>query len=159
MTLKETREQYRISQAAAASAIGMPLRTYIRYESDENYGNSLKRQSMIAALNTAYEITETKGLRTVEQIKKIVNAILDDKYKDIVDFCYLFGSYAKGYAKETSDIDLCISTSLTGLKFMGLVESLRTALHKKVDLIRLCDLSNNVELVNEIMKDGIKIYG
>ena len=137
----------------------MPLRTYVRYESDENYGNELKRQSIVAALNDAYEITETKGLYTIEQIKAKVATVINDKYKDTVEFCYLFGSYAKGYAKESSDVDLCVSTSLSGLKYVGLAESLRIALNKKVDLIRLSDLSNNVGLVNEIMKDGIKIYG
>lgn len=159
MTLKETRELYHISQATAAITINVPLRTYIRYESDESYGNSLKRQSMIAVLINSYEITETKGLYTIEQIRVIISNLIKSEYKDAVAFCYLFGSYAKGYAKDNSDIDLCVSTSLSGLKFVGLVESFREALHKKVDVIRLSDLSNNVELVNEIMKDGIKIYG
>ena len=159
MSLKEIRESFGISQAAAASTVGMPLRTYVRYENDENYGNELKRQSIVAALNDAYKITETKGLYTIEQIKTKIATVIKDKYKDTVEFCYLFGSYAKGYAKESSDVDLCVSTSLSGLKYVGLAESLRIALNKKVDLIRLSDLSNNVGLVNEIMKDGIKIYG
>ena len=47
----------------------------------------------------------------LENIKTKVSEVLD-KYKDEVKFCYLFGSYAKGYAKENSDVDLCISTSL-----------------------------------------------
>ena len=68
MSLKEIRESFGISQAAAASTIGMPLRTYVRYESDENYGSELKRQSIVATLNDAYKITETKGLYTIEQI-------------------------------------------------------------------------------------------
>jgi len=159
MSLKETRESFGISQAVAASTVGMPLRTYVRYENDENYGNGLKRQSIVAALNDAYKITETKGLYTIEQIKTKIATVINDKYKGTVEFCYLFGSYAKGYAKESSDVDLCVSTSLSGLKYVGLAESLRIALNKKVDLIRLSDLSNNVGLVNEIMKDGIKIYG
>lgn len=159
MTLKETREQYHISQMAAASTIGMPLRTYVRYENDETYGNSLKRQSAISCLNNTYQITETKGIYTIEQIKALVTEIIETKYKGTIDFCYLFGSYAKGYAKETSDVDLCVSTSLSGLKFVGLLETFRTVIKKEVDVIRLSDLSNNVPLVNEIMKDGIKIYG
>ena len=159
MTLKETRESFGISQSAAACTVGMPLRTYVRYESSENYGNALKRQSIVVTLKNAYEITETKGLYTIEQIKTKVAMVINEKYKNMVEFCYLFGSYAKGYAKETSDVDLCVSTSLSGLKYVGLAESLRIVLNKKVDLIRLSDLSNNVGLVSEIMKDGIKIYG
>ena len=77
----------------------------------------------------------------------------------MVDFCYLFGSYAKGYAKEDSDVDLCVSTSLTGFGFIGLHNRLSEVLHKKVDLIRVDTLKDNIELLNEIMKDGIRIYG
>ena len=80
-----------------------------------------------------------------------------DEYE--IGYCFHTDYHRKGYAKESSDVDLCVSTSLSGLKYVGLAESLRIALNKKVDLIRLSDLSNNVGLVNEIMKDGIKIYG
>ena len=61
--------------------------------------------------------------------------------------------------KETNDIDLYVASSLTGLKFVGLIERLRQTLHKKVDLIRSSELENNIDLINEIMKEGIKIYG
>ena len=77
----------------------------------------------------------------------------------IILACALFGSYAKGYAGDESDVDLCVCTSLTGLAFVGLIEELRLALHKKVDLLRLSDISDNLDLLKEIMKDGIKIYG
>ena len=76
-----------------------------------------------------------------------------------VDFCYLFGSYAKNKATPTSDVDLLISAKVKGLKFYGLVEEVRTALHKKVDVLDVNQLNNNMELTQEILKDGIKIYG
>ena len=92
------------------------------------------------------------------KIKDIVNKVLIN-YENEVSFCYLFGSYVKGYAKGNSDVDLCISTTLTGMNFVGLIEELRVALNKKVDLLRLSDLIDNVDLINDIMKDGLKIYG
>lgn len=46
-------------------------------------------------------------------------------------FCYLFGSYAKNTANELSDVDLLVSTKITGMAFFGLAEKLREALHKK----------------------------
>ena len=159
MTLLETRKQYNVSQIEVAALLGIPVRTYIRYEQDNSYGSELKRQTMIKLINDKYEITEDKGLLSVEQIKKELNNLFDSQYKDTVDFCYLFGSYAKGYATEKSDVDLCISTSLTGLDVFGLAEDIRNVLHKKVDLIRFNTLTNNLELISEIMKDGIKIYG
>lgn len=108
-------------------------------------------------LKQKYDITENKGVLTIKQIQVVINDVFKD-YDDKIDFCYLFGSYAKGYATETSDIDLCISTSISGLAFVGLIEKLQSSLHKKVDLIRLFDLGDNEELLKEIMKDGIKIY-
>lgn len=158
MDLKEYRQQIGITMIEASKICGVPLRTYIRYESDESYGSILKRKQILLSLKDKYEINEEKGIISIEYIKNRISEILK-KYEDNVSFCYLFGSYAKGYASETSDVDLCISTSLTGLKFIGLIEEIREALHKKVDLIRLSDLNNNIDLVNEIMKDGIKIYG
>ena len=76
-----------------------------------------------------------------------------------VGYCYLFGSYAKGKATEKSDVDLLVSTSVTGIRFYDLIEALREELGKKLDVLDLCQLSGNDELVNEILKDGIKVYG
>lgn len=76
-----------------------------------------------------------------------------------VQYCYLFGSYSKAKATPTSDIDLLISTKMTGLSFYDFVETLRQSLHKKIDVLDVNQLVNNMDLVNKILKDGIKIYG
>lgn len=159
MNLLETRNKYHLSQVLAAKSLNIPVRTYIRYECDNNYGSSLKRESMIKLLIDKYEITEDKGLLSIEEIKNSLSSLFENEYKNQIDFCYLFGSYAKGYAKENSDVDLCVATSLTGLAFAGLSESIRNVLNKRIDLIRFSNLKNNLDLIKEIMKDGIKIYG
>lgn len=79
------------------------------------------------------------------------------KYK--VNFAYLFGSYAKGTANPLSDVDLFVSTAVSGLQFYGLVEDIRMILGKKVDVLDINQLRNNIELTEEILKTGIKIYG
>ena len=158
MNLKEYRMKYKISVKEASIVSGVPLRTYVRYESNDNYGNELKRKQIIMSLKECYEINEDKGILTIKDIKEIVSNVLSS-YADDISFCYLFGSYSKGYAKDDSDIDLCISTSLIGVTFVGLIEELREALNKRVDLLRINDLKDNIELVEEIMKSGIKIYG
>lgn len=150
--------KYKISVKEASIVSGVPLRTYVRYESNDNYGNELKRKQIIMSLKECYEINEDKGILTIKDIKEIVSNVLSS-YADDISFCYLFGSYSKGYAKDDSDIDLCISTSLIGVTFVGLIEELREALNKRVDLLRINDLNDNIELVEEIMKSGIKIYG
>ena len=159
MTLQEARKEYGITQIEAAKALGIPERTFRRYEQDENYGDALKRRSFISILDEQYGITEEKGLLTIEQIKEKITKLFDEEYKGEIDFCYLFGSYDKNNAKENSDVDLYVSSSLTGFRFAGLIEKIRQTLHKKIDLIRSSELNNNVGLANEIMKGGIKIYG
>lgn len=159
MNLREIRTKYGISQIDTANLLGVPVRTYRRYESDDNYGSSFKRQMFINIINSKYEITEDKGLLSIDQIKKIVIDLFETEYKGQIEFCYLFGSYAKEYAVEKSDVDLYVATSLTGFEFVGLIERLRERLHKVVDLIRLNEEHANMELIKEIMKDGIKIYG
>ena len=69
-----------------------------------------------------------------------------------------FGSYAKGTANDNSDVDLMVKTDISGLKFYDLIEKLREELNKKVDLLNFEQLNNNPDLINEILKDGIKIY-
>jgi len=159
MNLREIRIGYNLSQADAAHILGVPVRTYRRYESDEQYGSSIKRDAFVNILNSTCQITEDRGLLSVEIIKDKLTKLFDEEYKDQIEFCYLFGSYAKGCARENSDVDLYVSSSLTGLKFVGLMEKIRQTLHKKVDVIRSSELNNNITLANEIMKGGIKIYG
>lgn len=158
MTLLELRKQYGLSQTQASQAVGVPLRTYIRYETNEDYGNALKREMIATKLSERFEITETNGKLTIEAIKKAVFKVFSEEYEGKIEFCYLFGSYAKGYANEASDVDLCVSTSVTGFEFFGLAARLQSELHKKVDLLRWSDLEKNFRLVHEIIKDGIKIF-
>ncbi len=155
MNLREVRKKFGLTQKEVCNAIHMPLRTYIRYENDPKYESTYKYQRTINDIIAAFEVTEERGVLTLKQIKDIVTEVLDT-YE--VEYCYLFGSYAKGYASERSDVDLCIDTDTDGFAFYGLVEKLRVALHKEVDLIRVQGLNNNITLLREIMKDGIRIY-
>lgn len=110
MTLKELRKQKKLTQAKCAEYLGIPLRTYQNYEKDEAKASSMKYAFMMQKLQEYGYIDETHGLLTVEQIKEICAGIFKDY---TVDYCYLFGSYAKGKATDTSDIDLLISTPIT----------------------------------------------
>lgn len=101
-------------------------------------------------------IDEETGILELEDIVQKCTEVFE-RYE--VSFCYLFGSYAKGKATQTSDVDLLISANVKGIKFYGLVEEIRTALHKKVDVLDMNQLKENIELTEEIFKDGIKIYG
>lgn len=159
MELIELRKKYSLSQQQAAKISNVPLRTYIRYETNDSYGNSLKRLSIINIINEKCEITETKGILTLDFIKEQITKIINEHYKKEIEFCYLFGSYAKGYAKENSDVDICVSTNLSGIRFMGISEKIREVLNKKIDLVKFSNITDNPSLISEILKDGIKIYG
>ena len=156
MTLKELRNEKGLTQSECAKFLGVPLRTYVRYENNVAKKDSIKYHFIMEKLNKFGYIDEEHGIITIKQIKDVCSRVLKN-YE--VDFCYLFGSYAKGKAKETSDVDLLISVNVTGIKFFGLVEELRESLKKKVDLLDLNQLNNNEALVKKILKDGIKIYG
>ena len=101
-------------------------------------------------------IDESHGVLGIENIRDICSEVFD---RFNVDYCYLFGSYAKGKAKENSDIDLLISTKEKGIRFYDLAETLREKLKKKVDVLNREQLNNNGLLLDEILKDGVKIYG
>lgn len=156
MTLKELRKFHNLSQAECAQYLGIPRRTYQNYETDPSKSTSFKYLYMVQKLQQYGLVDEAHGILTVDKIKEICTEIFESRS---VEYCYLFGSYAKGEATDTSDVDLLVATSITGLQFFDLVESLRESLHKKVDVLNLSQLNGNPELVNEILKDGIRIYG
>ena len=144
-----------MSQIEAAKFLEISRRTYQKYEALENESDN-KLKYYIFRLNELNVLDEEHGILEIDDIKKIVDNIFS-KYN--INFCYLFGSYAKNKATPQSDIDLLIDTGLTGLDFFGLIEELRQALHKKINLLKINQLDNNQELLKEVLKDGIKIYG
>ena len=156
MTLRELRKNKGITQKQAADFVGVPLRTYSNYENDPKKQTNIKYEYILKKLYTYGYVDEENGVLTLEKIKEACSSIFD-RYS--VDYCYLFGSYAKGKAVGTSDVDLLVHTTLSGLKFYELVEELREALHKKVDVLSQDQIIDNFDLTNEILKDGIKIYG
>lgn len=155
MTLKELRISKKLTQQQAAELCCVSLRSYKDYENDEAKAGTIKYKYMISVIEQSGLIDETHGILSVKDIEEKCAAVFGE-YD--ISYCYLFGSYAKGTANETSDIDLLVSTSVTGIRFFGMVEKLRTALNKKIDLLDLHQLDGNPELVNEILKDGKKIY-
>ena len=156
MTLRELRKTKGITQKEAANYVSVPLRTYSNYENDPLKQNSIKYKYMLELLRSYGYVDEENGILTIDKIKEICISTLSSHP---VEYCYLFGSYAKGKATAKSDVDLLVCTSISGIEFFGLVEELREKLKKKVDVLDQKQLENNPELTNEILKDGIKIYG
>ena len=156
MTLKELRKQKGLTQIECAKYLGIPLRTIQNYETDTTKTTTLKYLYMMQKLEEYGFVDENHGILNIKQITDICNDVFSEFE---VEYCYLFGSYAKHKATENSDVDLLISTSVSGFKFYDLVETIREKLRKKVDVLNLQQLNDNPELINEILKDGVKIYG
>ena len=156
MNLKDIRLRSNLTQEEAAQLLGVTRRTYVNYEAGKIDESSLKYKYVVETLQKATLIDENHGILTIDQIRKICGEIFKD-YS--VEYCYLFGSYAKGKATEKSDVDLLVAMPVDGMKFFELIEVLREQLKKKIDLLDIAQLENNPTLVQEILKDGIKIYG
>ena len=154
MKLVEIRKQNGLTQKEAATLFGVPYRTYLRYEESDSYLDSFKYRMMVEDLSNKLRIDEEHGVLSLDKIKSLLLPILDSKK---ITKCYLFGSYARQEARENSDVDLLVDTDITGLDFFNLVEEMRVALNKKVDLLRLKDLSSDNPIILEILKEGIKI--
>ncbi len=154
MKLVDIRKEHGLTQKQAAELVGIPYRTYVRYENDPSYVGTYKYQKIVEDLINKLRIDEEHGILSLDKIKKLLIPILD---KHNIKYCYLFGSYARGEARDNSDIDLLVDTDITGMSFFALVEEIRDTLHKKIDLLRLIDLTSNNPIILEILKEGIRI--
>ena len=102
---------------------------------------------------------------TVEQISEIITPIAKRYGLPAV---YLFGSYARGTANETSDIDLLVDTTGTQLKSLmalgALYCELEEALQKPVDLTTVSSLQQTARMPSEedfrnaVMKERVTLY-
>jgi predicted nucleotidyltransferase len=94
-----------------------------------------------------YDIAEIK--------ERLVPIFKDNRVKRAV----LFGSYAKGEAGPRSDIDILVDSGLRGLDFVGLIEFVREALQKNVDVFDVCYVKKGSRVEREIAETGVPIYG
>ena len=92
---------------------------------------------------------------SIDDIKSALNPVFA---KHNVKKAVLFGSYVKGLANKHSDVDLLLDSGLKGLKFVGLIEDVRTALDKDVDVFDETHIIQGSRILSEISKDGVVIY-
>lgn len=93
---------------------------------------------------------------TIEQIKATVADYFKDKP---VKSVYLFGSYARGEAREDSDVDIAVTLQNVRIslwQYVAIVLGLEEALQKKIDMVEI-DLMHSWVKRN-FEKDKIEIY-
>lgn len=93
---------------------------------------------------------------TIEDIENFVKPIAE-KYK--VKEIYLFGSYARGEATESSDLDFLV---LGGENFkltmiFSLAEDLRAILKKEVDVFEINEINKDSNFYIKIMKERLLV--
>jgi len=106
-------------------------------------------------VNLIEQDIEKKSVLTLKQIKDSIKPILN-KY-DITDI-YLFGSYARGEATTSSDVDIyCDPGNLKSLlDEVSVCDDLKEALGKEVDVV-FSDAEMHEYFRKEMTKDLIKL--
>lgn len=101
---------------------------------------------------------------TMEEIQKRVAPVIR-KYG--VPAFYLFGSYARGDAREDSDLDFLVDTTgteLTSLQLGMLYCDLEAAFEKEIDLVTVGAvmqepaMPSDVDFKNAVLKERVRIY-
>ena len=99
----------------------------------------------------------SEKIYTIDEIKKILNEVLQDKpvYKVI-----LFGSYAKKQATKNSDVDLLIDTKsrLKGFALIKLICEIEEKLQKNIDGLEKYEIEENSLIDREIKDTGVVVY-
>ena len=93
-------------------------------------------------------------MRTIAEIRRVVSELAERYGAERV---YLFGSYARGDAREDSDVDLHIDTGrIRGLQFCGLLCDLEDAFGCHVDLVDTEGMDE--EFRREITPEEVLLY-
>lgn len=101
---------------------------------------------------------------TLDEIAQRVRPVAENYRLQAV---YVFGSYARGDAKEDSDVDLLVDdtgSGLRGLAYGGLYSDLEDALEKSIDMVTIGALQQPVRHKSDIsfretvQKERRKIY-
>lgn len=154
MTLKELRISGHLTQNEASIILGMPIRTYKRYENELSYENKDKYNKVFSILENY--IHKEKGVFSihVQEIKNKFGKILKDYG---VEFCILFGDYAMNTETKDSSIELLVD-SHNELDVLELANDLSAIIGKKVNAYNFVDVMNVKEVLRKMIRNGIKIY-
>ncbi|MCI8816028.1 MAG: nucleotidyltransferase domain-containing protein [Angelakisella sp.] len=93
---------------------------------------------------------------TIGDITRLVKPIAE-KYK--VQEIYLFGSYARGEADESSDLDFLVfgGENFKPTMIFSLAEELREVLKKDVDVFEITEINKDSDFYRTIMKERLLV--
>ena len=154
--LREKRKALGITQIQAANACGVSRRTFQTYE-ETNVKNSTSEE-LYKKLEEMGIMDGSNYICSIPGIKHACRKLFKEKYPEI-ECAYLFGSYARGEATGKSDIDILVVCPPMGIKFYGIAGELEQILHKEIDIHTHRQLVNDARFAEQVLIDGIKIYG
>ena len=153
--LKKKRKELGFTQIDAARLLGVSRRTYQTYEEadikNDKYYDLYEKLSQLGFFDSSNYVSNIKN------IKKCCNDVFK-KYPN-VKCAYLYGSYARGEATGKSDIDILVVCHGMGFSFFEMETELEELLHKEVDLQTAEQIVDSQRLIENILMEGIKIYG
>ena len=94
-------------------------------------------------------------MKKKNQITEIKRKIIPILKKNGIKKAGIFGSYARGTAKKSSDIDILIEFNDSLLTLVGIERELKKKLRKKVDLLTYKGI--NPYLKKYILSDEVRI--
>ena len=154
-TLKQKRKELGLTQVQAANACKVSRRTYQTYEETDNPNATF--DDLVNKLTEMGILDGSNYVCTLRQIKSACRELFSKEFPE-VKCAYLFGSYARGEATGKSDIDILVVCPPLGMRFYGIASKLEDKLHKTIDLHTHRQLMKSEELLEEILKEGVKIY-
>lgn len=91
-----------------------------------------------------------------ETIRRIVKPIAE-KYR--IQNVYLFGSYARGEATYSSDLDFLVygGEQFKRTMIFAFAEDLRKALGKNVDVFEINEINENSDFYHTIMRERVLV--
>ena len=101
---------------------------------------------------------------TLDEIAQRIRPVAEKYHLRAV---YVFGSYARGEAREDSDVDLLVDdtdSGLRGLAYGGLCYDLEEALNKEISFITLdsleepCRRESDIHFRENVSRDRREIY-
>ncbi|MFA5220299.1 MAG: nucleotidyltransferase domain-containing protein [Bacilli bacterium] len=159
-SLKAIRENLGLTQLEISNLIGIPVNTLRNWEQETRTPSewilNLLIDRILRESNEQHSVVdESTSILSFLTIKKSV-AKIAEKYD--IKRIYLFGSYVKGQATASSDIDLYMESDLYGLEYFEFAEQLRGNLKKKVEVLSNKTIQEHSKIDEEIKKTGVLIY-
>lgn len=95
---------------------------------------------------------------TIESIRDALrHTPMDARVRRLV----LFGSHAKGAARENSDMDFFLDSGgrITGFDYFALKAALEDTFGREIDLLPDVDVLPDSRIAREIARNGVMVYG